>query len=107
MNEEQYRDLLVRLERIESCQQSNAQVGGMWVLFGICIVLTLVSIEAAIVIFAVHSISYGYRLCVRDSTGPLDDGEIRLMRAGEGGEPDRPVRISDLNQSEPEATEKD
>jgi hypothetical protein len=48
----------------------------------------------------------GYIGWVADSGGPLDDGETLLMEVGEEGEPDRPVRIRDLNRPEEETTDK-
>ncbi|MCH2101792.1 MAG: hypothetical protein MK209_07705 [Planctomycetes bacterium] len=63
--------------------------------------------NAALALAGSYLIFRGYAWWVESGTGPLDDGEVRLMKVGEEGEPDRPVRISDMSQSEADPSERD
>lgn len=82
--------------------------GAGTVLFtGICLLLAIPVPDIAFGLLGSYFVFRGYSWWVESTPGPLDDGEIRLMEVGKDGEPDRPVRISDLNQPDPEATEKD
>lgn len=80
---------------------------GTCLIAGICLLLAIPAPDAALGLGGIYLIFRGYQWWTESSDGPLDDGEIRLMQVGEDGEPDRPIRISDLSQPEPEAAEKD
>lgn len=98
MTEEQYQDLLARLERIEANQQSESP----WGLY------FLMAMGTATLLFAMGESAYAfgwltvyffvkaYRMTV--ATIPPESRELLIMREGEDGEPDRPTRVSSLSE---------
>ena len=80
---------------------------GVVLVLGILLMVAAVESRLGLGLAGLLLIAHGYRAWVADSDGPLDDGETLLREVGEGGEPDRPVRLSDLEQSGEEAAEKD
>jgi hypothetical protein len=96
VTEEQYQDLIARLERIEAHQQSEGRWG----------IAFLMAMGTATLLFAMDEPAYAfgwltvyffvkaYRMTV--ATIPPESREPLIMREGEDGEPDRPTRVSSL-----------
>lgn len=79
---------------------------GLLLMGGALCLFAAVEPRLGLALIGVLLIVRGYIGWVADSGGPLDDGETLLMEVGEEGEPDRPVRIRDLNRPEEETTDK-
>jgi len=98
VTDEQYQDLIARLERIEASQQSESPWG----------IHFLMAIGTATLLFAMDESEYAfiwltiyvfvkaYRMTV--ATIPAESRELLIMREGEDGEPDRPTHVSSLSE---------
>lgn len=94
MTEEQYQELLARLERIESKQVEERWGWHFAVMLGIGCVVAVLSLQAALLLMAAYFFIKAYRWTIESI--PPESQELMLMQVGEDGEPDRPTPISGL-----------
>jgi len=96
MTDEQYQELLARLERIEARQQSESPFG-IYFLMAMGVASLLLAMGESAYAFgwlAVYFFVKAYRWNV--ATIPSESRELLLMQEGEDGGPDRPIPVSSL-----------
>lgn len=96
MSEEQYQDLVERLERIEAKQVKERWDWHFTVMLGIGCLVAVVSPQAALILMAAYFFVKAYRWTIESI--PPESQELMLMQVGEDGEPDRPAPISSLGE---------
>ncbi len=97
MTDEQYQELIARLERIEA-QQQSASPWGIYFLMAMGTATLLLAMGESAYAFGwvtVYFFVKAYRMTV--ATIPPESRELLIMREGEDGEPDRPAPISSLD----------
>jgi hypothetical protein len=98
MTEEQYQDLVERLERIEAHQQAKSPWGANFAMaMGLaCLIFAMDEAGYAFIWLAIYFFVKAYRWTIQSI--PPESQELMLMQVGEDGEPDRPTRLSSLSE---------
>jgi hypothetical protein len=95
VTEDQYLELIARLERIEAKQLKERWDWHFTVMLGIACLVAVVSPQGALVLMATYLFIKAYRWNLESI--PPQSSELMLMQVGEDGEPDRPTPISSLD----------